>query len=86
MNNKFDFNVADELCKTILNVSDVMESENERVQKAFSNLHETFRDKAYDEFQADFNAADRSMAIIINDLRELHRSLSDYKERLIELL
>lgn len=82
MRNKFDFDVAEDLCETLIVVADTMESENQKVQDNFTALHETFRDKAYEEFQGEFNAADRTMAQIIADLREMHKALCDYKIRL----
>lgn len=84
MSNKFNFDTAEKMCETILHVADTMESENERVQQAFIQLHETFKDQAYEEFQADFNAADRTMAQIISDLHRLNISLNKYKEKLLE--
>lgn len=65
---------------------ETMESENQKIQNNFIALHETFKDKAYDEFQSDFNAADRTMSKIIADLREIHKALSDYKTRLMDAI
>lgn len=82
MGNKFDFDVAEQLCETLSTVADTMETENQKVQDSFTALHESFRDKAYEEFKSDFNAADRTMARIISDLREMHKTLNEYKIRL----
>ena len=86
MGNKFDFGTANDLCELLMTAAETMESENQKIQNSFTVLHETFKDCAYDEFQADFNAADRTMAKIIADLREMHKALSDYKTRMTEIV
>lgn len=86
MGNKFDFGTANDLCELLMTAAETMESENQKIQNNFIALHETFKDKAYDEFQSDFNAADRTMSKIIADLREIQKALSDYKTRLMDAI
>ena len=86
MGNKFDIETANDLCELLKTAAETMESENQKIQNNFIALHETFKDKAYDEFQSDFNAADRTMSKIIADLREIHKALSDYKTRLMDAI
>lgn len=63
-----------------------MQAESAKIQDNFKSLGESFKDKAYTEFQGELNAADRSMTAIINDIRELNRSIIDYKNQMSELL
>ncbi len=86
MGKRFDLNVAHELSATLLKTAEVMETESANIQADFKSLGETFKDKGYNEFQSDLNAADRTMSKIIEDIRELNRSVLDYCNEMSKLL
>lgn len=86
MGNRFDLEAAQRLSETLLKTADIMQTETIRVQDNFKSLGETFRDKAYEEFQNELNSADKSISNIINDIRELNQSILDYKNQMSELL
>lgn len=86
MGNRFDLEAAQRLSETLLKTADIMQTETIRVQDNFKALGETFRDKAYEEFQNELNSADKSISNIINDIRELNQSILDYKNQMSELL
>ena len=86
MGNKFDLEAAQKFSESLVKTADVMEAESARVQDSFRILGESFKDKAYNEFQSELNAADRTMLNIIADIRELNRSIVDYKNQMSELL
>lgn len=86
MGNRFDLTAAQQLSETLLKTADTMESETEKIQNDFKLLGATFKDKAYNEFQSELNAADRSISSIISDIRELQRSIVDYTNQMSDLL
>ena len=86
MGNKFDLEAAQKLSEILIKTANTMEAESSKVQDNFTALGETFKDKGYIEFQSELNAADRTMANIIADIRELNRSIIDYKNQMSELL
>lgn len=86
MGNRFDLTAAQQLSETLLKTADTMESETEKIQNDFKLLGDTFKDKAYNEFQSELNAADRSISSIISDIRELQRSIVDYTNQMSDLL
>lgn len=86
MGNKFDIPAAEKLSESLLKTADIMESETEKIQDEFKLLGDTFKDKAYSEFQSELNVADRTMLSVISDIRELQHSIADYKNQMSELL
>lgn len=86
MGNKFDLEAAQKLSEILIKTANTMEAESSKVQDNFTALGETFKDKGYSEFQSELNAADRTMASIVADIRELNRSILDYKNQMSELL
>lgn len=86
MGNRFDLTAAQQLSEALLKTADTMELETEKIQDNFKVLGDTFKDKAYSEFQSELNAADKTMSSIISDIRELQRSIVDYKNQMSDLL
>lgn len=86
MAKKFDIEVAEKLSTTLYNTADKMESETQNIQDKFKVLGETFKDRAYSEFQGELNAADKTMAAIISDMRALSRAVAEYKNKMNDLL
>lgn len=86
MGNRFDLTAAQQLSEALLKTADTMELETEKIQDNFKVLGDTFKDKAYNEFQSELNAADKTMSSIISDIRELQRSIVDYKNQMSDLL
>ena len=86
MGNKFDLEAAQKLSETLIKTADTMEAESSKVRDNFTALGDSFKDKGYSEFQSELNAADRTMTSIISDIRELNRSILDYKNQMSELL
>lgn len=86
MQKKFDPAVAEKLGVTLLNTAEIMEVETENIQKSFKVLGETFRDQAYNEFQGELNAADKTMASIIEDMKSLSKAVLRYRAQMIDLL
>lgn len=86
MGYKFDLESAQKLSDVLTKTADTMEAESVNVQDGFAALGDSFKDKGYSEFQSELNSADRTMASIIADIRELNRSIIDYKNQMSELL
>lgn len=86
MGNKLDIGEALNFAGALNNTVVALETSNENIQTDFVNLCETFRDKAYDEFKEEFNAADRTMATLILDIKTLRKSLMQYVQEMQDLL
>lgn len=84
--NRVNLEVLESLIDTLDKSVEVFTTENEKIQHDFVVLSNTFRDQAYNEFQAELNAADRAMSRIIDDIRKTEQALSRYKEIFMELL
>lgn len=85
-NNKFDFDTATKLSSLLIRTADTMEAENEKMQHNFLALNETWKDRAYGEFQDQFRDADKTVAEAVALLRELNKNMLAYAMKLRDSL
>lgn len=85
MKDKFDFDVANSLIEVIEVTVNDLENKNEVMMNQFVSLNENFKDSGYDTIALDMSVADKAIKDVMEQLREVSKSIKNYAQRLEEV-
>lgn len=82
MSEYFSFEAAEKLSEACVITADKIDVCNGQMEKRFGELGEYFRDGGYDEYALDMSAADKAIADVVDQLKQVGKAVEDYAEDL----
>ena len=81
---KFNVETGFELVNELVQCLDVVEEENDRLQHNFQALNSSFKDAYYQEFASEFEAGDKSIKKLKENVHDVATKILRYTKYLAE--